>query len=187
MAFCIKRRPFCPMCGSSPMCPSPTIRILFSTSDSVLNGPSYSSSFTSSPSAPSSCSAAISFFGDVETIPYRTFNDVFQAVLSDEVEFGVIPVENSQAGSINETYDLLLNYPVVIFGEVNVRINHFLVALPGETLESITNVHSHPQALAQCQEFISKLNVQIFPGYNTAGSAKRIREEAIKGAADLPG
>jgi len=129
--------------------------------------------------------AAISFFGDVETIPYCTFNDVFQAVLSDEVEFGVVPVENSQAGSINETYDLLLNYPVVIFGEVNMRINHFLVALPGETLESITAVHSHPQALAQCQEFIGKLNVQIFPGYNTAGSAKRIREEGIKGTAAI--
>jgi prephenate dehydratase len=127
--------------------------------------------------------AVISFFGDIETLPCRNFSRVFEAVLNDEVDFGVMPVENSQAGSINETYDLLLSNPVSIFAEINIRINHCLVALPGESLSSIKKIYSHPQALAQCQEFISKLNVEVFPGYNTAGSAKRIKEEGIKNAA----
>ena len=129
--------------------------------------------------------AVISFFSDIETLPYRSFGDVFKAVLTDEADFGVVPIENSQAGSINETYDLLLSHPVIIFGEINMKIHHHLVALPGESLESIKTVYSHPQALAQCHEFISKLNVQIFPGYNTAGSAKRLREEGMKEAAAI--
>jgi len=127
--------------------------------------------------------AVISFFGEVETLPCRNFYNVFEAVLSTEVDYGVVPVENSQAGSINETYDLLLSHPVSIVAEINIRINHCLVALPGESLTSIKTIYSHPQALAQCQEFISKLNVEVFPGYNTAGSAKKIKEEGIKNAA----
>ena len=129
--------------------------------------------------------ALISFFGDIETLPCRSFSNVFEAVLNTEVDFGVVPVENSQAGSINETYDLLLCHPLSIFAEINMRINHCLVALPGETLSSIKTIYSHPQALAQCQEFISNLNVEVFPGYNTAGSAKRIKEEGIKNAAAI--
>ena len=127
--------------------------------------------------------AIITFFSDVETLPCRSFTDVFEAVLTDRVDFGAVPVENSQAGSINETYDLLLSYPLNIFGEINMRINHCLVALPGESLTGISMVYSHPQALAQCQEFLNKLNIEIVPGYNTAGSAKRIKEEDIKGRA----
>ncbi len=129
--------------------------------------------------------AVIAFFGDIETIPCKSFSDVFEAVLKDKVDFGTVPVENSQAGSINETYDLLLNYPLNIFGEINMRINHCLVALPGENLAEIKVVYSHPQAIAQCQEFLNKLNIDIVPGYNTAGSAKRIREEKTRGQAAI--
>ena len=127
--------------------------------------------------------AVFTFFSDADTFHYRYLSDVFEAILMDEVDFGVVPVENSQAGSINETYDLLLSYPLNIFGEINLRINHCLVALPGETLDELKIVYSHPQALAQCQEFLGKLNVEIIPGYNTAGSAKMIKEEGIKGRA----
>lgn len=129
--------------------------------------------------------AVITFLGDIETIPCKSFSDVFEAVLGDKVEFGVVPVENSQAGSINETYDLLLSYPLNIFGEINLRVNHCLVALSGENLAEIKIVHSHPQAIAQCQEFLNKLNVEVVPGYNTAGSAKRIKEEGIRGHAAI--
>jgi len=129
--------------------------------------------------------AIIAFFGDIETFPRKSFGDVFDAVLKDEVDFGVVPVENSQAGSINETYDLLLKYPLNIFGEVNMRINHCLVALPGEKLAEIKVVYSHPQAIAQCQEFLNKLNLEVVPGYNTAGSAKKIKEENIRGQAAI--
>jgi prephenate dehydratase len=129
--------------------------------------------------------AVITFFGDVETIPCKSFSQVFEAVLKGEVDFGVVPVENSQAGSINETYDLLLDYPLNIFGEINMRINHCLVALPGENLAEIKVVYSHPQAISQCQRFLNKLNVEVMPGYNTAGSAKRIKEENIRGQAAI--
>lgn len=93
----------------------------------------------------------------------------------------MVPVENSQAGSINETYDLLLSYPLNIFGEINLRISHCLMALPGESLDEIKTIYSHPQALAQCEEFLRKLKAEVVPTYDTAGSAKRIKEGSLRG------
>jgi prephenate dehydratase len=127
--------------------------------------------------------AVISFFGEAELFPRRYIADVFEAVLVDAVEFGVVPVENSQAGSINDTYDLLLSYPLDICGEIHLRISHCLMALPGETLSEIKTIYSHPQALAQCEEFLRKLKAEIVPTYDTAGSAKRIKEGGLKGSA----
>ena len=127
--------------------------------------------------------AVITFFGDVELFPSRYIGDVFEAVLRDEVNFGVVPVENSQAGSINDTYDLLLSYPLNIVGEIHLRISHCLMALPGESLDGIKMIYSHPQALAQCEEFLRKLKAEIVPTYDTAGSAKRIKESGLKGCA----
>ncbi len=101
------------------------------------------------------------------------------------MEFGVVPLENSQAGSINETYDLLLAYPLNIFAEVILRVSHCLMALPGETLADITTIYSHPQALAQCDEFLSKLKVEVMPNYDTAGSAKMIKEKKLKHCAAI--
>ena len=127
--------------------------------------------------------AVITFFGDVELFPSRYIADVFEAVLKDEVDFGVVPVENSQAGSINDTYDLLLSYPLNIVGEIHLRISHCLMALPGESLDGIKVIYSHPQALAQCEEFLRKLKAEVVPTYDTAGSAKRIKEAGLKGCA----
>ena len=127
--------------------------------------------------------AVITFFGDVELLPRHYLGDVFEAVLTDKVDFGVVPVENSQAGSINETYDLLLDYPLDIFGEINLRISHCLMALPRESLDEIGTVYSHPQAIAQCEEFLRKLKAEVVPTYDTAGSAKRIKEEGLMGYA----
>jgi prephenate dehydratase len=127
--------------------------------------------------------AVITFFGDAELFPNHYIDDVFEAVLRDNVDFGVVPVENSQAGSINDTYDLLLSYPLNIFGEIHLRISHYLMALPGESLDGIKIIYSHPQALAQCEEFLRKLKAEIVPTYDTAGSAKRIKEAGLKGCA----
>jgi prephenate dehydratase len=127
--------------------------------------------------------AVVSFFGEVELFPRHYIADVFEAVLGNDVDFGVVPVENSQAGSINDTYDLLLKYPLNIYGEIHLRISHCLMALPGETLNEITIIYSHPQALAQCEEFLRKLKADIVPTYDTAGSAKRIKEVGLKGSA----
>jgi prephenate dehydratase len=127
--------------------------------------------------------AVISFFGEAELLPCRYIADVFEAVLGNDTDFGVVPVENSQAGSINDTYDLLLSYPLSICGEIYLRISHSLMALPGETLVAIKIIYSHPQALAQCEEFLRKLKIEIVPTYDTAGSAKRIKEAGLKGSA----
>ena len=128
--------------------------------------------------------AAIKLFGgNIDFLPCVRLRDVFQVVLEDKVSFAVVPVENSQAGSINETYDFLLAYPLNIFAEVILKISHCLMALPGEGLGNITTIYSHPQALAQCEEFLNKLKVEIIPSYDTAGSAKRIKEEELKGCA----
>ncbi len=123
--------------------------------------------------------AVLKYFGEVELLPCRSLRDVFGAVAEGKTDFGVVPVENSQAGSINETYDLLLKYDLNIYGEVALEVNHCLMAPEGESLESIKTVYSHPQALAQCEEFLRKLGVEIVPTYDTAGSAKLVREKGL--------
>jgi len=130
--------------------------------------------------------AAIKLFGeDIDFLPCIHLRGVFQAVLEDNVDFGVVPVESSQAGSINETYDLLLAYPLNIFAEVILRVSHCLMALPGENLTSVRTIYSHPQALAQCEEFLTKLKVEAVPSYDTAGSAKMIKERQLRQCAAI--
>jgi prephenate dehydratase len=130
--------------------------------------------------------AAAKLFGKtIDFSPCIQLKEVFELVLQDRVEFGVVPLENSQAGSINETYDLLLAYPLTIFAEVILRVSHCLMALPGQKLADITTIYSHPQALAQCAEFLSNLNVEITPTYDTAGSAKMIKEKNLSNCAAI--
>jgi len=130
--------------------------------------------------------AATKLFGkDIRFLPCLRLKDVFELVTRDEVEFGVVPLENSQAGSINETYDLLLAYPLNIFAEVILKVSHCLMALPGQGLADITTIYSHPQALAQCDEFLSKLKAEIIPTYDTAGSAKMIKEKGLRNSAAI--
>ncbi len=130
--------------------------------------------------------ASIKLFGrDIDLLPCVRLRDVFEGVSENKVAFGVVPVENSQAGSINETYDLLLIYSLNIFAEVILKISHSLMALPGEDLTRIRTIYSHPQALAQCEEFLSQLRAEIVPTYDTAGSAKMIAERQLKGCAAI--
>jgi len=130
--------------------------------------------------------AATKLFGkSIDSALCMRLKEVFELVTQDKVEFGVVPLENSQAGSINDTYDLLLAYPLNIFAEVILKVSHCLMALPGDNLANITTIYSHPQALAQCDEFLSKLKVEIVPNYDTAGSAKMIREKKLKNCAAI--
>jgi chorismate mutase/prephenate dehydratase len=130
--------------------------------------------------------AAAKLFGrNIHFSPCIRLKEVFELVSQDKVEFGVVPLENSQAGSINDTYDLLLAYPLNIFSEVILRVSHCLMALPGQKLADMTTIYSHPQALAQCAEFLGKLNVEIMPTYDTAGSAKMIKEKKLKNCAAI--
>ncbi len=122
-----------------------------------------------------------------EPLPYRGFSEVFRAVAAGEVDFGLVPVENSQAGSINDVYDLLRQHDLFVVGEISHPVNHCLLCLPGQTLGDIHRVISHPQALAQSDVFLRELGVEIVATYDTAGSAKMIREEHLEGVAAVAG
>ena len=93
-----------------------------------------------------------------------------------------MPLENSQAGSVNETYDLLLHTTLLrIVGEVVVRVDHALLGVPGARLEEIARARSHWQALAQCEEFLASMRIEPVPVHDTAGAARQI---AAAGARD---
>lgn len=127
--------------------------------------------------------AVARLYPEGQPVPCRTLVDVFNTVDSGAADRGVVPVENSQAGSINETYDLLLKHGVLINAELDLEVVHCLLALPGQTLGDIKQVYSHPQALAQCAEYLHALGVQIVPAYDTAGSARLIRSDEMAGCA----
>ena len=117
--------------------------------------------------------AAYQFFGaEVDTLPCRTFEDIFLAVEEGRADYGILPIENSAAGSINKAYDLLLERDLKIWGEVFLRVRHCLLANPGTKLEDVRWVRSHPQALAQCERFLARHGMEPIPAYDTAGSAK---------------
>ena len=97
--------------------------------------------------------------------------------MGGETSSGLVPLENSQGGSIAETYDLLARGGVAIVGEIVVRVDQALLGLPGASLDGIRRVWSHPQALAQCEEFLAALRADVVPMYDTAGAAKRVAEE----------
>ena len=109
----------------------------------------------------------------------RHFRDVFEAVLEGNASYGVIPIENSLAGSVHENYDLVLRYPdLKIIGETKLRVEHSLIGVPGATLEGIRAVYSHPQALAQCDDYLREHAAwELTPFYDTAGSVAHIADE----------
>lgn len=118
--------------------------------------------------------------------PYRSFADVFGAVATGEVDCGLVPVENSQAGTIDEVYDLLYQHDLFVVGEISHPVNHCLLCLAGQQLSEIKCVMSHPQALAQSDAFLRKLGgVEIVATGNTATSAKMIHEENLRGVAAI--
>jgi prephenate dehydratase len=129
--------------------------------------------------------AAEELFPGDALVPYPTLGAVFHGVEDGRERFGVVPLENSQAGSVNETYDLLAGCEVSIVGEVVVHVDHALMALPGTRLEDVRVVSSHPQALAQCQEFLEPLDVEIVAVYGTSTAARRIAEEGRAGEAAI--
>jgi prephenate dehydratase len=118
--------------------------------------------------------AAVAVMGeDVRLHPQPTFEALFQAVERGEVERGLLPIENSLAGSIHENYDRLRAAPLHIVGETQLRVRHCLLARPGASLGSIRQVASHPVALAQCRTFFAaRPLLTAVPAYDTAGSVR---------------
>lgn len=118
--------------------------------------------------------AARMIFGDKEPIFYNSFEDVFRAVQSGEIDYGVIPLKNSTAGMIDSAYDLMAKYSVYIVKQVCVEINHCLAVRKGTSLNEITCIYSHPQALAQCSAFIAQNGINTSPYSNTATAAEMV-------------
>ena len=114
-------------------------------------------------------------------LPCRTFADLFAAVGEGRGDAGMAPVENSLAGSIHDVWDLFVERSVPVRGEIQLRVSHCLIAHPGTRLEDIRRIRSHPQALAQCREFLDALEgVVVESVYDTAGAVKMLKEEGLR-------
>lgn len=124
---------------------------------------------------------------DLPDIMYMNgFEGVFKAVSSGLCEYGVLPIENSLAGSVNAIYDLLSEYNVGIVRGVRLKVDHALLALPGAKLSDIREIYSHQQAISQCSEFLSTLkNVRVIAMENTAEAARMVAQSGDRTKASL--
>ena len=130
--------------------------------------------------------AVLRLLPDADPRPYPTFDEVFDAVSNGSVNLGVVPIENSIGGSIHRNYDLLVERELSIVGEVQLPVVHHLLALPGVRLDEVRRVLSHAQALAQCAGFLRGLEqVEAIATYDTAGSAKMVRDEQRRDTAAI--
>ncbi len=131
--------------------------------------------------------AGARIFGpEIEPLPCVTFDDVFEAVMHKRSAYGVIPIENSLAGSIYQNFDLLARHPLEAIAETFVRIEHHLIAHRFGRIRQIQRIYSHPVALAQCRRFLKRLRrIEEVSFYDTAGSVKHISEHGLTDAAAI--
>ena len=138
--------------------------------------------FQGEPGAYSEEAVRQQFGAEVKTLPCQAFEHIFEAVDSGRADFGTVPVENSTAGSINKSFDLLLEHDLKVHGEILLRVRHCLLTVPGHAA-TISQVRSHPQALAQCETFMNRHHYTAVPWYDTAGSAKDLAANPEPGVA----
>lgn len=121
--------------------------------------------------------AARQHFGDqVTTLPCQTLQGIFEAIREGRASHGMLPVENALAGSVAQSYDLLMEYDFRVQGEIIIPIHHFLLAPRGTKLDDIRQVKSHPQALAQCEHYLRRRGWQSVVSYDTAGAARELAQ-----------
>ncbi len=123
---------------------------------------------------------ANTLFPDSPVKYYKQFEDVFEAVNKGEAIYGVIPVENSTAGSVHESYDLIMKYRFYVVGAYDLKIEHCLCAKEGTAYEDIINVYSHPQALSQCGNFLKNFDFTGINFSNTAAAAEFVANSPQK-------
>lgn len=132
--------------------------------------------------------AAREFFKDeeIEILACLTFKDLFKALAQDETLLGIVAIENTIAGSLLQNHNLLRDSGCLVVGEHKLRIEHNLVALPGQHIEDIKEVHSHPIALMQCVDFLDQYHhIRAIESDDTALSAKEIAENKVIGNAAI--
>ncbi|MFX1486345.1 MAG: prephenate dehydratase [Promethearchaeota archaeon] len=123
---------------------------------------------------------AFLFFGNrIRSRSYVSISEVFEAVDEGKADFGVVPIENSLVGSIGETYDLLIDSRLHVYGEIELRIEHCLIVRPGTVLSEIESIYSHPQILIQCRKFLENLKCELIPTSDTAGSVRMIKDKDL--------
>lgn len=117
---------------------------------------------------------------------FSSFDEVFNAIENGLCRYGVLPIENSTAGSVNAVYDLMMHHHFHIVRSVRVKVDHNLLALPGAKLSGIREIYSHEQALSQCAKFLASLpNVKVIPCENTAMAAKLVADSGRDDVAAL--
>ena len=122
-------------------------------------------------------------------MPCDSFNKVTGTISDFSADYGVIAIENTIAGSILPNYTLIDSENLQILEEVYLNIDMYLMALEGETLHTIDEIHSHPVALQQCKDYLMRVqpHCKIVEGKDTASEAKRIKDENLKGVAAIAG
>ena len=132
--------------------------------------------------------AARNYFAgeEVQSVECDTFDDLFERVEADKSLCGIVAIENTIAGSLLQNHELLRESNLAVVGEYKLRISHVLCALPGDTMESIREVHSHPIALMQCGDFLKRHpSFKVVERDDTAGSAREIAERGLHGHAAI--
>jgi len=125
-------------------------------------------------------------FAAPEILYFRSFEGVFSAVENGLCEYGVLPIENSSYGSVNEVYDLMRRHDFHIVRSIRLRVKHTLLAKPGTKLEDIRVIYSHEQAIGQCSEFLNKRKeIRVSVCENTAAAAQMVAESDREGVAAI--
>ncbi|MEG2819160.1 MAG: prephenate dehydratase [Muribaculaceae bacterium] len=125
---------------------------------------------------------------DIETVSCDTFIDMFDKLNHDASLIGILAIENTIAGSLLQNHELLRQSNLTIIGECKMHISHVLAAIPGQSIEGLTEVNSHPMALMQCEQFLLRhSNLKMVEKNDTAGSAKEIAEKSLMGHAAICG
>jgi prephenate dehydratase/chorismate mutase len=129
--------------------------------------------------------AARQLIPDGAYIPCLEFIDVFRGVEKGYFDLGVVPVENSLEGAVTQVNDLLTTTDLKVTGEVKIAVKHCLLACEATDYREIRQVYSHPQALAQCRNFLMRHKLEPHPYYDTAGAAKMLARENPRSAAAI--
>lgn len=126
--------------------------------------------------------AARKYFQDeeIEIVPCKDFKEVFHSLKKDNGLYGIVAIENTIAGSLLPNYNMLRESGLRIMGEVKLRIKHNLAVVPGTKIEDLKEVHSHPMAIMQCEDFFSDYkDISLVEDGDTASSAKRIAADQV--------
>jgi len=126
----------------------------------------------------------------IEPCPRREFDQMFEAVIRDEADCAMVPMENTLAGSVIKNYDLVADNDLEVIGEVVLRVAHHLIAAKGVKIADLRRVYSHPVALAQCEDYLRRMRVEVptlevLPAYDTAGAVKLVVENGRRDEAAI--